>query len=94
MVSSRAMMAGLILEEHEKEFLSSPLPFLPRCSEIAPDAQTKVRERTHELYSCDDINIEEGAEVDAADDGCWVHAWLWVGRDEMESETSDTTGVE
>ena len=43
-------------------------------------------EQVHEArqqYQCCDINIDDDAEVsEAAGEGYWVQAWVWVGGDE------------
>ena len=52
------------------------------------------------LYGCDEIDIESGAEVSLAEDGAWVQGWFWVPRDawqaaalgELERELADNTG--
>lgn len=40
-----------------------------------------VIKTARDLYSCDDIAIDDGAALSETDEGTWVAAWVWVPRE-------------
>jgi hypothetical protein len=46
-------------------------------------ATSEQLQAARDRYQCCDINIDDDAEVsEAAGEGYWVQAWVWVGGDE------------
>lgn len=35
-----------------------------------------------ETYCCDDLVVDDDADIRDADGGCWVAAWLWLPNED------------
>lgn len=46
-------------------------------------AEPGLREKAHDLYASDDVEIDdEGVGTSPAEGGTWVQAWVWVPDDD------------
>jgi hypothetical protein len=62
-----------------------------------PRATPDQIDEAREMYSDDDIEIDDDALVSEGDGGAWVQAWVWVpdgGADEHYQDTATTDDLE
>lgn len=56
----------------------------------AKDAMREVQDniafvdKARELYSTDEIEIDDHPVLSVTDDGAWVSAWVWVAQEDLE----------
>ena len=56
---------------------------------IAPSPDDSyIVDMARNLYGCDEIDIESGAEVSLAEGGAWVQGWFWVPDSKEEHDDS------
>ena len=53
----------------------------------SPD-DSYIVDMARNLYGCDEIDIESGAEVSLAEGGAWVQGWFWVPDSKEEHDDS------
>lgn len=51
----------------------------------ATTAQIHRAQDTHCLGT-NDIEVDSNAEVSESDEGVWVSAWVWIGKDEEKND--------
>ena len=42
----------------------------------------KLIDEARDIYSCDDIQVDDDAQVIATAEGHWVQAWVFIATDE------------
>lgn len=80
--SAKDYAAAAASEPGHKYFVASlPMAVEPASSDedIASD---DLIERARALHCTDEINVDFGAKISAADEGTWVQGWLWVPDEE------------
>lgn len=87
-----AEVVRLTVEGYKKKWLAfrrEQEAFVRSGEECLPKAETKeerrldnIRRQARDLYGCDDIRFDEGdIAVSESDEGAFVAAWVWVGKE-------------
>lgn len=53
-----------------------------------PDQAELVRQ-ARELFACEELEIDDDAQLSEANDGTWVQAWVWVPATEVQDASSE-----
>jgi hypothetical protein len=60
---------------------------IDEATTISPVADERYRDAAANLWSDDELEIDQDATVSEGDGGAWVQAWVWVSKEESEMES-------
>jgi hypothetical protein len=53
----------------------------------------RYRKAATELWANDNLEVDQDATVSEGEDGAWVHAWVWVSKDESLADVGVGMGT-